>query len=499
MVRVSVLSKRALAYGGGGITLLSAGLAFAGEFDAMLAWWVAIILLLPLLLWAYKTRFVALITISSLAFATQLITLPYFYLTRVEFAWGHVKPFNFTAFEALPMLLKVSVFLFVLIASFKLFYRVSFIGGSSRKIANNSRNTFHHPLQTEAIKRKTIKSRQSAGLYILMILLTVAALVPLNLWMFSQGISIVGVEPPHLPYRLSGILHYFTKYIAPLALAYLYFRSNRGWLPMFLLLAYAWVLGASSISRSSLMYVMLPVIYFAWLDRRKLMLVVAAYGALMGFVFVSAARNIVYGASAGKSTGNFDTGIFSMLFSIASDSTGNIFDPILIGKMLSEVFGRIDGFGNLVMAQYYDSYQVIGPLGIVKGMIWQGFAPIDLDLHHMQWQGNILIKGFVNGGGLLSSTVILGNAGMWWIALSAVVAAATLVILEKSTKRLVKIYHAPSLFSTAATGFLSMSYFTGAAGSVHYMYPFILLFIASWLPPIFNSKTILRSRTPNHV
>ena len=496
MAKAKSGKKRLLSYGAGGVMLASLGLTLADELDAMLAWWMALVLLLPPLLWALKTRYIALITICSLAFVTQFITLPNFYLVRDEFAWGHVKPFGFTALEAFPMLAKVSVFLFALIIFFRLFYRIRFIGGSSRKLATSLSVTSASTILDRNHQQINIisKPHRKSGLYLFLLILVIAALAPLNLWMFSQGISIVGVAPPQLPYRLSGILHYFTKYIAPLALAYFYFRTKRGWLPMLLLLSYAWVLGLSSISRSSLIFVMLPVLYLAWLDRRQLMLAVASLGALIGFAFVSTSRDFVYTVSAGISGGNFDAGIGAIFFSIITDHEIKIFEIYSIFRTIVNVFGRIDGFDNLVMSQYYNLYEVIEPLGMVLGMLWQGLAPIDLDLHHIQWQGNVLIEGFFNGGGLLSNAVILGNAGLWWIVISASGVAALLATFEKSAIRLNNRYKAPRLFSTATTGFYSLSYFISGSGSPVFVYLFALIFIASLLPPLFSLDEQRRSK-----
>ena len=87
--------------------------------------------------------------------------------------------------------------------------------------------------------------------------------------MFQNGISIVGVEPPRLPFKLSGILHYFTKYVVPLTLGYLYYRSPRNLPTALLLLGYGLLLGLTSVSRSALVLVLLPVLGLAWIDRRK--------------------------------------------------------------------------------------------------------------------------------------------------------------------------------------------------------------------------------------
>ena len=308
-----ILNKRTLAHGGVSIVLLSLALASFSEYDAMYAWWLVIALFLPALLWAVKSRFIALITIVSIAFLTQSLTLPIFYLRRDEFSWGHVKPFGFTALESLPILIKLAVFIYALIILFKLLFRVSLVGGSSRNLINKKlikNELFISPASVSnngnIYRIEEFGGRRNgSGIYSLLIVLIIIAMAPINIWMFSQGISIVGVEPPNLPYHLSGILHYFTKFIVPLTLAYLYFKVKRGWFLEILIMLYACVLGVSSVSRSSLMFIILPVLYLALVDRRLLLLAVSGFGATIGFSIVSLTRNYVYIVSDGVSGGDF--------------------------------------------------------------------------------------------------------------------------------------------------------------------------------------------------
>src|SRR5260221_2514209 len=169
------LGRRALIrIGGAGVVLVSIGLALASEWSAVLAWWIAIALLLPPLLWALKTRYVVLITICSIAFATQFATVPFFYVNRENFAWGHVKPFGFTAWEAFPILGKVSLFLFALVVFFRWFYPISLFGGSLRKLRSRMSRRFtpavsdpHTHLWFE------LAPRRNSFLYVLLILLVV--------------------------------------------------------------------------------------------------------------------------------------------------------------------------------------------------------------------------------------------------------------------------------------------------------------------------------------
>lgn len=477
-----------LSFAGGGVILASLGLALAGEYDTVLAWWVAIALLLPPLLWALKTRYTALVTICSIAFATQFVTLPFFYLNRDKFAWGHVKPFGFTALEAFPMLAKVSFFLLAMVMFFRWFYRISFVGGSPHNLKVRLPQSWLFEISTKKNQGAIValKPHHNAQLFVLFIIAIITAMVPLHFWMFSQGISLVGVEPPNLPYKISGFLHYFTKYIIPLVLGYLYLKTGRGFFPMVLLLTYAWILGLSSVSRSALVLVMLPVLALAWLDCRRLLLLVAGLGTLLGFSTVSLARAFVHIVVGGKSGAVTESGIGAILFEIINDPSSQLMDVDFLFLGLVGVFDRVDGFSNLVMSQYYNPNEVIGVFGFILRMISRKLAPFDLDLHHIQWQGNVLPEGFVNGGALLSNAVIVGNEGLWWVLIGAMVTALTLVILEKSTERLFMRYRASGLIGTGVISFLCMTYFIETGGSEIFVYPFIMIFIASWLPPLFR-------------
>src|SRR5260221_821142 len=449
-------SKRGLILiGGAAVVLVSLGLAVASEWDAMLAWWIAIALLLPPLLWALKTQHVTLITICAITFATQFTTVPFFYVNRDNFHWGHVKPFGFTAWEAFPILAKVALFLVALAAFFNWFYPIRIVGGSLRKLRStrivlDGKNT---DLRFE------LAPRQNSVLYVTLILFIVVALVQFILWMFSKGISIVGVEPPNLPYRLSGILHYFTHYIVPLLLAYLYWKTKRNAFPMLVLLAYAWVLGLSSTSRSALVLVMLPVLAFAWLDQRFFMLLLAGVGTLAGFQIVTLARGFIQIIAFGEVGVVTDIGIGTIVLDIISDPDSPLrrFDFAL--QVFIAVFSRVDGFENLVMSQHYDPYQVVGPFGFMLRMISRGLAPMDIDAHHLQWQGNTLPEGWFNGGALLSKAVIVGNAGIWWIVMGAAGAALTLGVLEKSTARLWLLFTPPALVGAGGLGIMWIIYF----------------------------------------
>lgn len=479
---------RPIYYWVGIVILASLGLAIAGEFDTMLAWWLSIVLLLPPLLWALKTPYVSLKTICGISFLTQFVTLPFFYLYSANFAWGHVKPFHFTAWEAFPMLSKVSLFLIALILFFKWLYPISLFGGSSRKLTNSNSQITATKDRLNKYSDFDVRYNRKPWLFTLLIILLIAVLTPLNFWSYSKGIGLTGVEPPKLPYRLSGILFYLTKYITPLFLGYLYLKTKRGWPLMMLFLVYAWILGFCSVSKGAVLIVMFPVLALALVDKRKRMLVVASLGTVIGVSFADSARAYVHIVTFGKTGADTSLSIFTLIADMFTDPNNKMWNFDFIPLLVNSILARIEGFGNLVMAQYYDPDAVNGAWGFILRMIWRGLSTFDVDLHHIQWQGNILPIGFYNGGSLLSTIVIVGNAGLWWVVISALVTTLILVILEKSTKRLFSIYKLPKNISYVIIAFFCVLYFTESGGSQIFVYPLLLIFITSLLLPIFRLK-----------
>jgi hypothetical protein len=485
---VRSVKNKILYYLFGTVVLASLWLAIVGEFETMLAWWLSIGLLLPPLLWAARTPYVALKTICGVSFITQFVTLPYFYLNRDHFAWRDLKPFNFTAWECFPILAKVSLFLFALILFFKWFYPIAIFGGPSRNLSKTSHQAAAVEYRQIKYSIFGVKNNKNTFLCALLIVLLIALLTPLNLWAYSQGINLVGVEPPRLPYRLSGIVHYLTKFISPLLLAYLYCKTKRGWFLVLLFLAYAWLLGMCTVSKGSVMIIMMPVLGLAWVEKRKLIFVVAGIGTSVGFEFAALARGYVYFVSGGKSGADTSFSIFTLISNVFADSDRNILSLFYLASLLNGILSRIEGFQNLVMAQYYNPDNVIGAWGFTLRMIWRPLVYFDTNLHSIEWQGNTLTVGFYNGGSLLSNAVIVGNSGLLWILLSALVAAILLIIVEKSSDSLESQFKRFKILKVPIIVVITLIFFTGSSGAVIFVLPLLSLYIVSWLGAIVVKK-----------
>jgi hypothetical protein len=471
------------------ITFPSLVLVINSEIEALFAWLIAIALLLPPLLWALKTPYVALKTICLLAFITQIITLPFFYIARDEVTLP--KNFSFTAEEAWRILSSVMIFLFCLIGFFKLFYRLRLFHGLAKP--ESDRFQLHIPQATlRQYPSKHVNSTVSGRkrhIYSLLVVVVIVVVSPLNLWMYSQGIGLAGVSPPKLPFKLAGILHYFTAYFVPILLGFLYLNSKRGFLLSMVLICYALLSGLTSLSRKNFLLLSLPIIGLAWIERRRLLLVVAGLISIAGYSVVTFARGFVYTVLGGISMADTSNTILSVVVNILTYQD-KLFDVDTLLQTFYHVFNRIEGFENLVRSKSYDLYAVCKPIDLILRLIWRDLAPIDVDLHHLQWQGFVLIEGFNNGGALLSNVVILANANLLWIIASALLVAGILVALEKSTYRMISLYRLPDWIAFILIGYMSIVFFIEAGGSVVFVAPFLFILVASWLPPIYRFEKL---------
>ena len=491
LLAVTKLScTRRFYYGVTTVLLASIIFAFAGEFETVLAWWSSILLLLPPLLVAFQTPYVSLRTVCGISFLTQFITLPFFFLYKDDFVWGHVKPFHFTASEAFPILTKVSLFLCVLVICFKFFYPILFFGGSSLKY--NKAISLNNITQDRSKISSFFEAKKNRHklLFSLLLILLLLLLVPLCLWSYSQGIGLTGVQSASLPYRLSGIIFYLTKYITPAILVYFYSKTNRGWPLMLLILAYSLVLGLTSVSKASVLFLVLPVLILALLDKRIFMFGVAFIGMLVGISFSSLARTYVYIVTDGKTGADTSNSIIKLIVNIITVPDSPVFKFDFFPRIIISILSRVESFENLVLAQYYDPDAVIGAWGFILRMIGLGGADFDIDSHMMQWQGNLLPEGFVNTGALLSNAVIVGNAGLWWVIVSAMATSVCLIILEKSSDRLACKFTQYAAFNVPVIFFLTAIFFSSSgASSVIFCYPFLLILLSSFLP-----KTLFKNR-----
>jgi hypothetical protein len=471
----------------GGLTTLVLALLLNSQFQALAALSVSALALYVPLYCSVKSPYYSLKALCYFTFVAQCYTVTVFFINRNNdfygFKWEGIKPFDYSLSQTFLILSKVSLFLILVIIFFGFLFKFRLIGGSIQKRVSLKTSNLQSHCSSEPSKKVRPCKNWAYQLLIFGFLGSV-----ISIWMFNNNIGLVGIESHRLPLKLSGFLYYFSRYFLTLLMVYIYFRTNRNFSNSLILLVYASIVGLASLSRSVFGFLAVAVIIFSWVDRRFLRLLFAILFLFAGYSEITDIRQIVYWENDGEILRNFDSSYSDILFLFLDETRSKFFDGRSFLYTLGDIFNRFDGFENLVMSNSYDTYLVLPPWAVDINIIWNGFFPVDIDLHHLQWQGEILPKGFYNGGGLLSTSVMIFNAGFIWFIFLTMEIAFILVILEKSLIRLKDNLGFQSYIKKILISLLTLSLIVNFGLAV-FTLSLILLFLMSLISNrLLNSK-----------
>jgi hypothetical protein len=262
----------------GGIAMV---LLFAGFLDPRAGGLSAAVIgaLLILLLVPLRVRHGAAVTLVLLTIAGQGIGGLSFLLsadTWEHSGWRAVGDFSFASADYLRIQFHVWIMLTIALGTAILIpHRGSIAAG---------------PRLTHALQRRA--SREGTAGYGIALFALIALAIPLNLAMYNWRIAMVGITPPELPYRLSGILFYLRGYLLPAAILVLFSRSRRGVALTWLVLGYALLAGITAASRGTFLLSSLPVL--VWNAARLGRLAALAFYVTVGMVIISFAKVALY-------------------------------------------------------------------------------------------------------------------------------------------------------------------------------------------------------------
>ena len=447
---------------------------FAGEWQAAGALWVVILCLLPAICVALRTSYLSLKMFCAITLITQVITVPMFYLQADRYAFSEHRPFGFTALDASPVFLIIGLFLWLVAYLVKLSEGV--IGRSTQWTSTNA--------PTEATRHAGVLALGSAkrqAPLIVGILLLMAISLPAKFWMFDMGIGIVGVDPPYLPFRLSGILTYLFGMVVPLTIAYLYLRTKRSSLLLVSLISvYALLIGLSSSSKSVVLFATAPIVAFAWLDRRWAIFTVSGIMAGFGVLIAATSRAIVH-MSDGLTTGAFtDLGTIGTLLKTLLMLE---WSPEML-LVFAGIAARIEGFQGLFLASQFNADAVGGAFEIFMHAINANWATLEHDALHLEFLGYIIPMGFYSAGASINSWMLMAtNHNLFMVLPFAIYVASTLVILEKLLMRASHKYKLPLPLTQAVLFFVTL-WFDTATGSQQFLTMFYVVVIFGLLPAL---------------
>jgi hypothetical protein len=435
--------------------------------------------LIPALLWGQRSQFISVKIFVWLAFISQAMTMPLFYLNPEAYAsFQSHRPFGFTGLESLHVFVRLGAFLLVFLIIVAFLERIIKLPLS---IASIKYRPAMQMLTTPKSWRKLLKVNQKTSLLsTTLILFIVLIMIPLNDWMFQMGIGITGVSPPTLPYHMSGILFYLVKWIVPALLAVLYYRTNQRSLILVVILGfYSIYFGLSTSSRSGALSILLIPIVLALLNRRWLLFTIGLMLSFIGIGLTTASREFVHLVSGGVTSADTSLGILGVFIEVIRS-----YEWIDLWLVLPAVIGRMTSFEGLFFASQVDPSTFGGGFAVwLKTLHW-GLADLGHEAVHLQVVGYVPPIGFYNATADLYAYAFWGGNGMIaYYLVFALSAALFLMIQEQAIGKVASRYGFIGRLRTGLVFLLSIFYIVGV-GSPMFVYIFFVIFIFSRLPKI---------------
>jgi hypothetical protein len=380
---------------------------------------------------AARTRSDLLIVVALAAFISGWLGPLGLFLDRDKYTYSGflaVKDFHFSVFEFIASYLPIiaGYFVIMLIAVF-----------FSGDVAANARAAFageqsRYPAPDRSRKRQTAKG--SGGMRILFVAM-ILGFAAVNWWMFNNSVGLTGINPPELPFKLSGILYYLSRFVFPAALIFLLTKFKPSSADLALLTAYACFAALTSVSKTTLFLMFTPVLISSFLQRRYVLLAVALLLLAIFYPVVNVARNFVYLSDQGVSVRNLDFSIVQVLVESLFEYTG---EDLMAGPL--SIVERIGGGQDVALAAQYDSAQVAGPLvEFVRVYIFDFFdLAATAQAQMYDYQPDIL--GFATGdGGFFAHMLLVGGGSFPVMLLVCAYEGMVLTIGNSTYQRLLKL------------------------------------------------------------
>jgi hypothetical protein len=311
-------------------------------------------------------------------------------------------------------------------------------------------------------------------------------MVPIQIWMFQNGIGFTGITPKELPFKLNGILYFSSKLFIPILIGILYFISERAKILTLLVFAYGVFSSIFAASRGvGVMIIGLPILLAAQ-DGKKTKALFGLIIIAISFSFATYMRSYTQFVDE-LGIPNIDTSNFDLINFFKTYYESNKYElPNILTNALISTFARIESFESLVQAIQYDPYKVEGgnPIDLVLLSFNRMSRVFDANSHHIQWQGYILPSGWYNGGGLFSDVIIVRNHdGFIWMILLAFTTALWLHLFNIVVIKLTNKYNFKPFVNTLMTSLLILLYITNR-GSYDLLYLLGLMIFFILLPKI---------------
>ncbi len=277
-----------------------------------------------------KTKNLLFILFSLLTFISYGIGSIFFYLDRENAkstGYAAIGDFDFSYGQLFSAYSYFAVFLLFLTLFISYFKKKS--------------HSIFLPLFMQQQYEKLISYSKTWSLKPLVLCLGVFLMI--SLWMFSNHIGMIGLHQTELPFHMTGILFYSRRFLFPIILVYLFFKTKSKNIASVLLIFYALIVGVLATSKSASLIILLPLIYLNYMMGKKMMSLFCFISAVACYVIVGTMRTFIYDMDA-------EVDIMTIF-----SSSYNFFpeDRNLFVFICQNITGRLYGLQSTVLGNQY--------------------------------------------------------------------------------------------------------------------------------------------------
>lgn len=313
------------------------------DFNAGVLWFALSSSFGLLLYFSIKTKQIVTKLFFAMVFITHAILPPMFLLKKESFTysgWAAVKNFDFELHSFLPIYLVLFIFYLGLLL-------FCFLFTNKLSVCNFKKNL---PKKIQIVSKKDVQVK-----YDLLIIIFLLAVGSLNVWMFNSNIGLTGMGgvQEYLPFKLGGILYYFSRFIIPIAIYYLYKKSTRNTYVTIVLFLYAFFASLSHVSKATFVLLIIPLMWFSIKDKKLWIFLFIVFGSAVTYPLIEFSRTFVYEVSDGVVFRNSSDSIFSLIIKVICD-----FPEIDLGSTIYSFIARLGGGQDVVLSWQYNPAEI---------------------------------------------------------------------------------------------------------------------------------------------
>lgn len=390
------------------------------QYELNIALLMLLLIFLPAVFLAKWVSFSALTIFVWTCLLTQAVSIAKFYIYPEFYFFQEHRKYNFGALEGIEIQLRLAVFV-ILTSLISLFFKNAF-----NLIKNKNFKPAPTKFHKNVFEANQVDKFPRTEIFIFLIIFI---MVPIHFQTFKNGIAITGIQPPALPFKISGVLYYFSKWLIPALLAYLVIKMGKLSISLMLVFSlYSLMLGVATSSRSASLSIVITPLILAILNRSYRSTLYWLIIITVNLHIVTMSREIVFQSTNGNTVAYTALGVVGTLI-----ETVNNIDLSEILLVIPNIFARISSFEGSVLGTGVDASALGGSLNIFLQTVHWPLVDLSHEAVHLQVLGYVPPYGFYNATADLFSYVIWAtNQNIGWILIFSLYTGALIYLLEKS-------------------------------------------------------------------